>query len=96
LLEIRSDEFVLKYVLANYHLLPINTFPPYNQGRQSHGGNEAEIFIIAILGENKFSAILGEMFLAFYILEGKEILVHERLGEVFRGKCTYLGKKGKM
>ena len=27
------------------------------------------------------------------ILGGKEILVHERLGDVFKGKCTYLGKK---
>ena len=24
---------------------------------------------------------------------GKEMLVHERLGDVFRGKCTYLRKK---
>jgi len=56
-------------------------------------GNEAEIFIIAISGrENKFFAILGGMkFFAF--LEGKEILIHERLGDVFRGKCTYLAKK---
>jgi len=34
------------------------------------------------LGEESFFGILGE-----------SILVHERLNDVFRGKCTYLGKK---
>ena len=37
-------------------------------------GNEAEIFIIAILGEENF--------------------LQERLGDNFRGKCTFLGGIG--
>jgi len=48
------------------------------QGRPSHGRNEAGIFIIAIFWGIKENCILG----------GKEILVHERLGDVFRGKLT--------
>jgi len=39
------------------------------QGRQSHGGNEAELFIIAILGENFFAILGEEHFLRF---RGKE------------------------
>jgi len=47
------------------------------------GRNEVEIFIIAILGIKKiFCNFSGEEF--FCILgEGKEILVHERLGEMY-------------
>ena len=61
------------------------------QGRPSHGGNEAEIFTIAILGENNFFAILGEEKVVNF--SGKEIVVHERLGDLCRGKFTYLGKR---
>src|SRR6218665_2963778 len=57
-----------------------------HQRRPSHWGNEAEIFIIAILRGNKFFAISGEEILYF---RGKEILVHERLGDVSRGKCKF-------
>src|SRR6218665_2005402 len=55
-------------------------------------GNEAEILIIAILGEKKLFAISGGKKF-FWHFRGKEILVislvHERLGDAFRGtvKC---------
>ena len=73
----------------------------YRQQRPSHGGNEAEIFIIAILGENNFLAILGGRI--FWHFRGKEmlvrerlgILVRERLGDIFKKKCTYLGENVK-
>lgn len=48
------------------------------QGRPSHGGNEAEIFMISILGGNKFFPILG----------GGRNCSNERLGNVFRWKYT--------
>jgi len=58
-------------------------------------GNEAEIFIIAISeGKNNFSwHFRGKR--NFVHFSGKEILEHERLGDVFRGKLTYLREKGK-
>jgi len=46
-------------------------------------GNEADIFIIAILGEISFCHFRGRDFSHF---RGKEILVHERFGDVFRGE----------
>jgi len=49
-------------------------------------GNEAEIFIIAILSGNKFFAILrGKNF--FFILRG-EMLVDERLGDFLGGNVN--------
>ena len=47
----------------------------HRQGHPSHGGNEAEIFIIAILG--------GQI--GFCHFRSKEISVHERLGDVLGG-----------
>ena len=58
------------------------------------GGNEAEIFIIAILRrENNCLAILGEE-LSLHILRGEEILVHERLGDVFLGEMYIFREEG--
>jgi len=46
-------------------------------------GNEAEIFIIAIIGGRKFFCILGE----------KYIVEHQWLGDVFRGKFKNFREK---
>jgi len=68
------------------------------------GGNEAEILIIAILGENKFFDILGgKKFFGHFrgrnfserlgdVCRGEILifLVYERLGDAFRGKCKNL------
>jgi len=53
------------------------------------GGNEAEIFIIAILGGKKyFWAILGEEKILLHFRKKKiNSTIHERLGDVSRGKC---------
>lgn len=49
--------------------------------RPSYEENEAEIFVTAILGGNKFIAVVGGKKL-FWEFMGKEIFVHERFGNV--------------
>ena len=82
--------------------LPIEASPKYfgntgyrfEQGHPSRGRNEAEIFIIAIFGwKIIFSHFKGGKKSCGSDLWGKEMLVHERLGCGFMGKCTYLEKK---